>query len=87
MAFPEIGLLAVLKLSGFEKETRQYQRTLRDMDRLTKQTAASITQSGQKMARSFEDLSKQSRVFAEMFQQVKPDTFINFSEQARQAFD
>lgn len=87
MAFPQIGLRAVLELTGFQKQATQYQRMMHDMDRTTKATAGTINRSGQNMARSFEGLSKQSRVFAEMFQQVKPDTFINFSEQVREAFE
>ncbi|HUT18976.1 MAG TPA: hypothetical protein VM366_07435 [Anaerolineae bacterium] len=37
--YPSIGLLAVLKLSGFEKEQQKYTRLVRDMEKATKQAA------------------------------------------------
>lgn len=87
MALPQVGLQAVLVMREFERNARKYDRAMKDINRVTKQTATAVTQGSQSMARSFETLSRNSRVFAEMFDQVKPETFIDFSTQVRQAFD
>jgi len=77
MAFPEIGLRAVLEITGFRKNFTQYQTMMRDMDKTTKQTAQSISQSGQKVARSATDLSDASAGFQWLQQAGQVDRYID----------
>jgi len=58
MAFPQIGLDAVLQISQFEKNARTYNRTLDGMNKKTKASSAAISKSTQGAASSAFDLTK-----------------------------
>lgn len=58
MAFPQIGLDAVLKIDQFEKNARTYNRTLDGMEKKTKQTSNALNKSTQRAANSAFDLTK-----------------------------
>jgi len=90
MAFPQIGLRAVFELTGFNKSYTQYQTAMRDIDRITKQTAQSVTQSGQKMGadivRNFTDFARKSSIVKDAFENLKPEAAIQEYQRIGQAF-
>lgn len=90
MAFPQIGLRAVLEISGFRKNYSQYQTMMRDMDRTTKQTAQKITQTtkawGASVVKSFTDFAKHSSIVKDAYQNLSPQAAIIQIQDMEKAF-
>jgi ABC-type transporter Mla subunit MlaD len=66
--FPQVGLRAVFEISGFNRNYRQYERAVRDIDRITSQTARGVTRSGQRLsagfAQSIDELAQKSELLS-----------------------
>jgi hypothetical protein len=61
MAFPQIGLEAVLQIQDFERNAAKYNRTLDDMNKKTARTSQAINKSTRNAADAAFDLQKQFR--------------------------
>jgi hypothetical protein len=59
--FPNIGLRAILDLTGYTPAARKYISLTRDIDRSTQRTARSVTRAGSDMARSWDQFINRSK--------------------------
>jgi hypothetical protein len=84
--FPQVGLRAVFEISGFNRNWNQYQRTMRDIDRITKQTAQNVSRGNQGLASSLDDLIRSSSLLGDAIQRLPLGDQLPIIQQWDQAF-